>query len=125
MTVNADKLKKLLQAYLDLPAGAQYQTAMAGFQAAAQNYNAMQMKINYLWAGIQQSMKDRAALQAQIDAVEVRLCYGCGGSPSCNWAVDVVTARPGPSAAPVRLTLTRAAPNTTCHRATWRPTTTQ
>ena len=44
---------------------------MAAYQAAAQNYNNMQVKINQLWSGIVQSQKDRASLQAQIDAVQV------------------------------------------------------
>ena len=54
-----------------MPAGAPYQAAMAAYQAAAQNYNNMQVKINQLWSGIVQSQKDRASLQAQIDAVQV------------------------------------------------------
>lgn len=71
MSVNADQLKKLMDAYKDLPAGTAYQAAMSGYQAAALNYNNMQVKIAQLWSGIMQSQKDRASLQAQIDAVQV------------------------------------------------------
>lgn len=85
VAVNSDKLKKLMQAYIDLPAGAAYQTAMAGFQAAAQNYNAMQLKINYLWAGIMQSQKDRVSLQAQIDTVKV-----CGSHAAVSMAPGAI-----------------------------------
>lgn len=85
VAVNSERLKTLMQAYLTLPGGAEYQTAMAGFQAAAQNYNAMQLKINYLWAGIMQSQKDRVSLQAQIDTVKV-----CGSHAAVSMAPGAI-----------------------------------
>jgi len=63
--------------YMNLPAGGKYQRAMAAFVAAAQNYNDLVLKINYLWTTLWQSQKDRAAISQQIAAVKVGLAFSC------------------------------------------------
>lgn len=72
LLVDKQQLDKLLEAYKDLPAGVDYQKAMAGYVAATQNYNDMVIKIANLWTAKLQMEKDRIALTAQKNATQVR-----------------------------------------------------
>ena len=69
--VQKQQLEKLLQAYADLPAGAEYQAAMAAFQAAATAYNDIDRKIDALWAEKMQLISDIKALEQQMAEARV------------------------------------------------------
>jgi hypothetical protein len=73
MAMDKKELDRLLDRYKDLPAGFEYQKAMAAYQAAARAYNDISRKIDTLWTEVLQIGSDRVATQKQLEETKVRL----------------------------------------------------